>query len=70
MTQWKYLGVRDYVLGLEPGNSYPRGRAVEKAKGTVRYLEMDEEVDFEIMVEVLPSIDNIKAKQTEVSANY
>ena len=25
-TQWKMMGVRDYVLGLEPGNRHPDGR--------------------------------------------
>jgi hypothetical protein len=70
MTQWKNLGVREYVLGLEPGNSYPRGRAIEKAEGTVRYLEMGEEVDFEIIVEVLPSNNEIKARHAEVSSSY
>ncbi|MCL5986371.1 MAG: aldose 1-epimerase family protein [Actinobacteria bacterium] len=70
LTQWKNPGVREYVLGLEPGNSYPRGRAVEKAEGTVRYLEMGEEVDFEIIVEVLSSNDKIEARSTEVLANY
>jgi hypothetical protein len=55
---------------LEPGNSYPRGRAVEKAKGTVRYLEMGEEVDFEVIFEVLPSKSEIKARNAEVSSSY
>ncbi|MEN6595108.1 MAG: aldose 1-epimerase family protein [Clostridiaceae bacterium] len=35
-TQWKQMGVRDYVLGLEPGNCGPEGRL--KAREN-RYLK-------------------------------
>ena len=32
-TQWKMMGVKDYVMGLEPGNCYPDGRDVMREKG-------------------------------------
>jgi len=70
LIQWKNLGVREYVLGLEPGNSYPRGRSIEKEKGTVRYLEMGEEADFEIIIEVLPSNDDINLRNIDISSGY
>lgn len=38
-TQWKMMGVRDYVLGLEPGNCYPDGRDVMRKKGILKFLQ-------------------------------
>lgn len=32
-TQWKQMGERDYVMGLEPGNAYPDGRDVMRKTG-------------------------------------
>jgi len=32
-TQWKMTGEGEYVLGLEPGNCFPNGRATEIEKG-------------------------------------
>ena len=31
-VEWKMMGVRDYVLGLECGNCYPDGRDVMRKK--------------------------------------
>lgn len=38
-TEWKMMGRRDYVLGLEPGNCTPDGRDVLRKNGTLRFLE-------------------------------
>ncbi len=38
-TQWQQFGAGDYVLGLEPGNVGVRGRASERAAGTLTMLE-------------------------------
>ncbi len=32
-TQWKMMGYKDYVMGLEPGNCYPDGRDVMRSTG-------------------------------------
>ena len=34
-VQWKMFGKRDYVLGLEPGNSLPDGRSVLRKKANL-----------------------------------
>ncbi len=51
-TQWKMLGPREYVLGLEPGNSRPMGRAAEREAGRLVELEVGQEITtgFEIGV--------------------
>ena len=37
-TEWKMMGVNDYVLGIEPGNPLPDGRDVMRAKGLLEML--------------------------------
>ena len=43
-TQWKMMGERDYVMGLEPGNCHPDGRDVMRAQGDLKVLQPKEEV--------------------------
>jgi hypothetical protein len=51
-TQWKMLGDREYVLGLEPGNCTPMGRAATRAAGELVELPVggDLQAGFEIDV--------------------
>ncbi len=37
-TEWKMMGVRDYVLGIEPGNTLPDGRDVMRSRGLLEAL--------------------------------
>lgn len=41
-TEWKMMGKKDYVLGLEPGNCTPDGRDVLRKNGTLKFLQPDE----------------------------
>ena len=41
-TEWKMMGIRDYVLGLECGNCYPDGRNIMREKGILKFLEPGE----------------------------
>lgn len=41
-TEWKMMGKRDYVLGLEPGNCTPDGRDVLRKNGTLKFLQPEE----------------------------
>ena len=49
-TQWKMMGYRDYVLGLEPGNCHPCGRDVMRQEGKLKYLKPGETVTYEVNV--------------------
>lgn len=40
-TEWKMMGRRDYVLGLEPGNCKPCPRAKMREKGLLKFLAPD-----------------------------
>ncbi len=38
-TEWKMMGEGEYVLGIEPGNTYPDGRDVIRKQGKLEYLQ-------------------------------
>lgn len=37
-TEWKMMGIHDYVLGLEPGNCFPDGRDVMRKSGILKEI--------------------------------
>ena len=47
-TEWKMMGVRDYVLGLEPGNCYPDGRDKMRADGRLKIIFPGEAVTYSV----------------------
>jgi len=49
-TQWKMMGCRDYVLGLEPGNCHPDGRDVMRKEGKLQFLQPGEKITFEVNI--------------------
>ena len=49
-TEWKMMGQRDYVLGLEPGNCYPDGRDVMRREGKLKFLAPGEKQQFEVTI--------------------
>ena len=52
-VEWKMMGIRDYVLGLECGNCYPDGRDVMRRTGRLKFLEAGEKVCYEVKVKML-----------------
>lgn len=51
-VEWKMMGRRDYVLGLECGNCYPDGRDVMRKQGMLKYLESGETKEYTVCVEI------------------
>lgn len=51
-TEWKMMGERDYVLGLEPGNCHPDGRDVMRKEGKLTILKPEESVVYKVKVEI------------------
>lgn len=41
-TEWKMMGERDYVLGVEPGNTLPDGRNLMRERGLLEFLKVGE----------------------------
>ena len=52
LVQWKQMGQGAYVLGLEPANCGVEGRAKDRERGTLEFLELDESREFEVEIEV------------------
>lgn len=52
-TEWKMMGVRDYVLGLECGNCYPDGRAAMRESGMLKFLQPGEEKEYRVKISML-----------------
>lgn len=42
MTEWKMMGRRDYVLGIEPGNVNPAPRCKQRENGLLPFLQPEE----------------------------
>ena len=51
-VEWKMMGVRDYVLGLECGNCYPDGRDVMRKNGMLKFLQPGESKTYQVTVKV------------------
>lgn len=49
-VEWKMMGVRDYVLGLECGNCYPDGRDVMRKTGMLKFLEPGKKKEYCVKV--------------------
>lgn len=52
-VEWKMMGCRDYVLGLECGNCLPDGRDVMRKTGMLKFLEPGEMITYEVNVELI-----------------
>lgn len=49
-TQWKMMGIRDYVLGLEPGNCTPDGRDIVRKQGKLQMIRPSERKEFSVHI--------------------
>jgi len=69
LVQWKMMGTDEYVCGIEPANSWVRGRSVERKEGTLRFIEPGQKVKYHIEFDILASnkdIDNYKNKYCKI----
>ena len=55
MTEWKMMGERDYVLGLEPCTNKLTGRAALRESGDLHFLKPGESRHFELEIEFFDS---------------
>lgn len=52
-VEWKMMGIRDYVLGLECGNCYPDGRDVMRKTGMLKFLDPGEKKTYRVKISML-----------------
>ena len=51
-VEWKMMGVRDYVLGLECGNCYPDGRDVMRKTKMLKFLQPGETKLYQVKISI------------------
>ena len=56
-VEWKMMGVRDYVLGLECGNCYPDGRDVMRKTGMLKFLNPGEKKTYKVKITMKDSCE-------------
>lgn len=59
LTEWKCRRPHDYVLGLEPGNSYIMGRRDEKLNGTLKSVNGYSSITFDLCFGVLDGAEEM-----------
>ncbi len=52
-VEWKMMGYRDYVLGLECGNCYPDGRNIMRQTGMLKFIQPGEEKHYRVHVKII-----------------
>jgi hypothetical protein len=67
-TQWKMLGPRNYVVGMEPANCLPIGRVAERAAGRLTVLGPRETREYRLEIGALTCESEIEAFEAQVAA--
>ena len=55
-TEWKMMGIKDYVLGLEPGNCHPDGRLKMRQDGKLIFLQPGEKKTYEVLLTIIEDL--------------
>ncbi len=67
-TQWKMMGQRNFVVGMEPANCLPLGRVTERKAGRLQYLNPRETREYTLELGALTSAEEIERFEAEVRA--
>jgi hypothetical protein len=59
-VEWKMMGNGTYVVGMEPANCHVGGRDLERAQGTLQYLEPGESRSLDVQIGVIDGPDAIE----------
>jgi len=61
MTQWKQMGMGEYVCGIEPCNNYVGGRKAERESVNLRFIEPGGKVNFKLEFNILKSNADVQS---------
>ena len=53
LVEWKMMGESTYVVGIEPSNCWVEGRAKDRERGILQYLEPGESRDYHLNISFL-----------------
>lgn len=62
--EWKMMGEREYVLGLEPANCTPDGRSAVRERGELRLLDPGERYETEITIDLFRDQNSFEEAMT------
>lgn len=68
LVQWKMLGQGAYVLGIEPANCHVEGRARERERGTLEFLQPGGKRNFYLELGVLESASELKEIKEKIES--
>ena len=54
------MGMGEYVCGIEPCNSLVGGRKAEREKGTLKFIEPGERINYRLEFNILKSSKDIE----------
>ncbi|MBU7004197.1 MAG: aldose 1-epimerase family protein [Theionarchaea archaeon] len=57
LVEWKMMGESTYVVGIEPSNSWVEGRAKDRERGILHFLEPGESRDYQVTISFLSGRD-------------
>jgi hypothetical protein len=58
--EWKQMGEGTYVVGCEPASCVVEGRAKERERGTLQFIESGEKREFHLEIGVLDGAEEIQ----------
>ena len=64
-VEWKMMGCKDYVLGLEPGNCHPDGRDVMRKEGALKFIESGEKITYQVELNMIQGFEQWKKYKEE-----
>ncbi|MGQ9523386.1 MAG: aldose 1-epimerase family protein [Armatimonadota bacterium] len=67
-TEWKMMGEGTYVVGMEPANCLVEGRAKERERGTLQYIQPGDVREFDLEIGVLDSAAALRVLAEELNA--
>jgi len=65
-VQWKNMQSHDYVVAIEPGNTYIMGREEERKNGTLPVLEGYGKQHYSVHIGILEGTEEIKDFETKI----
>jgi hypothetical protein len=61
LIQWKMMGEGEYVVGIEPANCGVEGRNVDRANGTLVFLDPGEEREYQLEIGLIVGEEEYEA---------
>lgn len=65
--EWKMNGQGTYVVGMEPANCFVEGRAKDRERGILQFLEPGEKRHYHVEIGVLQSLEEIRRMEEIIS---